>query len=114
METAYIAPTKNRKARIVFILGQLYELNNRYDKAFESYSLVIKQNPPYEMAFNATLKKPNHTKVPITKKILKQLNNFAKDPKNKKYLDQIYCAIAKLYQRNGKKRVGYRKLQTCY
>ena len=107
LETAlHSTNKKTEKARIAFILGQLYELNNRYDKAFESYSLVIKQNPPYEMAFNATLKKAQSYQGADNKKILKQLNNFAKDPKNKKYLDQIYCAIAKLYQRNGKKELA--------
>lgn len=103
LESAYNAEKKQQQqARLGFILGQIYEKEQQYDKAFTYYNYVLKKNPPYEMAFNANLKKTQSYQGKDYEKMIKDVTKLASNERNYEYLDQLYTAIAKLYQRNGK------------
>lgn len=81
------------KARVHFILGQLYEDKGEDSKAGEHYKKVLRGNAPYTMLFNARLKKAF---LGGGDKKRKELNKMLKDAKNAEYRDQIYYALANI------------------
>lgn len=84
------------KQRFYFILAQLYHKNDNDKLAYETYSKVIKMNPPYEMDFNARINRAqlNNTN---TASVRKELNKMLRNSNNKEYLDQIYFALGNSY-----------------
>ena len=86
------------KARMYFLLGQLYQQVGKPELAYKAYGKTIAKNPPYELEFNARIRQ---TEVLSTaqnrKKMIKRLNSMAKNAKNKDFLDQIYYAIGNIY-----------------
>jgi tetratricopeptide (TPR) repeat protein len=89
------------KARFEYILGQIYQQKGENENAFQMYKAVIKTTPPYQLAFNARIKEAE-TYVGSNKDVmLKMLKKMSRDSKNTDYLDQIYCAIGKIYKQQG-------------
>lgn len=84
--------------RIYFILGQLNQLDENYDKAIPFYAKVVKRNPPYKMAFEAQMNMAEcySEGTGDSKHINKVLLKMAKETKNEEYLDQIYYALAQI------------------
>jgi tetratricopeptide (TPR) repeat protein len=96
-EALYFNQKKNTEARVRFILGQIYQSEGELYKASEYYTKVIKMNPPYEMAFNATINLAQSYDARYgmdSKSIVRNLNKMLKEDKNKDFLDQIYYALA--------------------
>ena len=93
---------KNRKkavrARLRFILAQIYQKNGNMDEASKLYKKVIKMNPSYVMSFNSKINEAicYTASSGSSKEIKKLLYKMIKDPKNKEYLDQIYFALAEI------------------
>jgi len=108
--------TKNKrvKARYVFILAQIYEETGDFTLAQENYKEVIKMNPPYDLAFNAKIKRATISDLGAGEisEIKKQLKKLLKDEKNIDYHDQIYYAYAniELKEGNESKAIEYYKL----
>lgn len=88
---------KKQKARAYYLLGQIYQEIDEPAKAFQAYGKVIKQNPPYELEFNARIKQTEVVQGQNAEKIVKKLHRMARNPKNKEYLDQIYYASGNIY-----------------
>lgn len=90
---------KKDRNRLRFILAQIYQELGDTQAAAKLYNLVIRKNPPYEMAFNAriNLAKTYDAKSSNRSAIVKQLNKMLKDSKNEEYKDQIYFALAEIY-----------------
>jgi len=90
---------KKVKNRLRFILAQIYQELGDLREAARLYQLVIKKNPPYEMAFNAkiNLAKTYDAKSSNRSMIVKKLNKMLKDSKNEDFKDQIYFALAEIY-----------------
>lgn len=86
------------KTRAMFILAQIYEMQNDQARALELYQQVIKRNPPYEMAFEAriSLATAYDATQGDSKQIVKVLNKMLRDEKNIEYLDKIYYALAEI------------------
>ena len=85
------------KARINFIIGQLYHELNFESEAFRYYKRVLKNNPTYELEFYSKLYMAQVTELAEAndlKKIRKYFKNLLKDPKNKEYQDKIYYELA--------------------
>lgn len=101
---AELAPKKAQRSRFTFILAQLYQHQENYQKAFALYSKVLKMNPKDEMLFNARLNRARcfdaNSKGAET--VRQELAKMEKDPKNKDFLDQIYYALAGLADKEGK------------
>lgn len=93
---------KDTRTRLRFILAQIYQRDGELLKASELYKIVIKKNPPYEMAFNAkiNLAMSYDASTGDSKDLMKKLNRMVKDHKNKEFLDQIYYAMAEVSIRN--------------
>lgn len=86
------------KARIYFILGQIYQLQGDDQKAYENYSQVFKKNPPYELFFYARLYLAQVSNLEANsdrKKIDKYFKKLLKDQKNLEYRDKIYYEMGK-------------------
>lgn len=84
------------KTRLYYILGQIYQYENKDSQATEYYTQAIKGTPNFEMAFNARI---NLARVydagrSDRKLIVKELEKMLKDAKNQDFQDQIYFALA--------------------
>ncbi len=85
------AKKKSDKARVHFILAQLYESLGKKDEAKKNYTKVLKFNAPYAMTFTARIKRAF---MGGDEKLEKDLNKMLKDVKNSEFKDQIYYALA--------------------
>jgi tetratricopeptide (TPR) repeat protein len=95
------AKKKKDKLRLHFIYAQINEKLNKYQLASEYYEKVIKMNPPYEMAFNAKIKRASmFTGGKSGGSIKAELLEMLDDDKNREYLDQIYYALGDLELKN--------------
>lgn len=94
------------KARIAFILAQIYERTGNGAKAFETYQQVLKYGPDYEMEFNCRLNMTlNSWKAGkgSGNEAIANLERLARDEKNLEYRDQIYYAMAEIAMELGDK-----------
>ena len=97
-ECLQYAKRKHPRARIHFILGQLYESQGDRANAAIHYKKALKYNPPYEMAFNARLKNALNDGGAKTKQGLLRL---LRDTKNAEFKDQIYYTLALISRQEG-------------
>ena len=81
------------RPRFAYVLGQLYELENKKDDALEAYQSVVRMAPPNEMDFNARIRMAELG----GKNSLRQLKTMTKQSKYKDRLDQIYGAMGNIY-----------------
>ncbi len=96
------APSNLRKARLYFLLGQVYQHMEQEQKAYDAYQKCLSKNPPYNLAFNARIHQTEVVgKGKLAKKMLRRLARMTHDDKNKEYLDQIYYAIGNIHMAQG-------------
>ena len=81
------------RPRFAYVLGQLYELDNRREEAKEAYKSVVRMAPPIEMEFNARIRMAELG----GKNSLRQLRTMTKQAKYKDRLDRIYGAMGNIY-----------------
>lgn len=86
------------KARLNFILGQIYQLEKNYADATIHYTKAIKGAAPYIMAFNARINMAKSFDIATGDKagLEKQLLKMSREAKNKDYCDLIFYALAEL------------------
>ncbi|WP_370088888.1 methyltransferase [Ekhidna sp.] len=92
------------KARINFIIGQVYHELEFEGEAFRYYRNVLKNSPTYELEFYAKLYMAQVTELAKEndlKKIQRYFKNLLRDPKNKEYQDKIYFELAGFELKNG-------------
>ena len=87
---------KYSQQRFGYLLAQLYQKINDKKAAYDSYSKVIKSNPPYEMEFNAKISRTQLDLGNVTS-VRKDLLAMTKNKSNKDYLDQLYFALGNTY-----------------
>ena len=90
--------TGKHKARINYIVGQIYQDQENYKKAVYYYQEVLKSNPEYTMVFNTKMNLALCTEKDSrdSEKMRRQLVKMTKDDKNKEYLDQVFYTIAEM------------------
>ena len=86
-----------RRARLHFLLGQLYNMQGEKQKAYKSFSKVVAANPPYAMSFAARVMQTEVVGKDKFKQMIRRLRRMARDENNADYLDQIYYAIGNIY-----------------
>jgi tetratricopeptide (TPR) repeat protein len=91
LKAVELTKQSSQKARLHYILGQMYETENKKDSAKIQYGLSLKYNAPYEMHFNARLKRAF---MGGDEKVKKELLKMLRDAKNAQFKDQIYYALA--------------------
>ncbi len=88
---------KQQRARMTFLLGQLYALDKKPQEAYSAFRKVIKMNPPYRTQFNARIKMSEVYSGTDLEKEVAALKKMTRRDVNKDYHDQIYYAIGNLY-----------------
>ncbi len=88
---------KEKKARLYFILGQIYQLQGTDSMAYINYKKTIRNNPSYELSFYAKLYLAQVTSLSNAsdkKKTERYFKRLLKDKKNLDYKDKIYYEMA--------------------
>jgi tetratricopeptide (TPR) repeat protein len=85
------AKVQTDKSRVHYIIAQLNEFYGSKEEAKSHYSQCLKYNAPYEMHFNARLKRAF---MGGDEKVRKELMKMLRDAKNAPFKDQIYYALA--------------------
>lgn len=88
---------KVQKARMWYLYAQLETRLNHKQEAYKAYQHVIRQNPPYEMEFNARIAQTEVMAQSNAKGMISKLRRMARNDNNKDYLDQVYYAIGNIY-----------------
>lgn len=86
-----------QRAREWYLMGQLQAALGNKAEAMRAYKRVIRQNPPYEVEFNARIAMTEVMSGGQWKKMVNRLKRMAASDKNKEYLDQVYYAIGNIY-----------------
>ena len=90
---------KANKVRFQYLLGQLYQKTANTSEAYKAFSNVIKQNPTYEMDFNARINRAGLSKD--VNSVRKELRKMIKNPNNKDYCDQLFYVLGNTYLNAG-------------
>ena len=90
-----------QKARLHFLLGQLYRETGQNQLAFKEFRKVYRSNPPYDLDFNARIQQTEVMSKGQSKQMIRKLQAMARNQKNKDYLDQVYYAIGNIYLSKG-------------
>ena len=88
---------KVQKARLWYIVGQVESELGHRQEAYKAYQKVIRQNPPYEMEFNARIAQTEVMAKGNSRKMIRRLRQMARSDKNKDMLEQVYYAIGNIY-----------------
>ena len=88
---------KTQKAREWFLMGQIQTALGHRDEAYRAYQRVVRQNPPYELEFNARIAQTEVMAQGNSRKMISRLRRMAANDNNKDYLDQVYYAIGNIY-----------------
>lgn len=93
--------TKDRqtKARLNFMLAQIYQSLDRRSVAAKYYHKVLSYGPEYVMEFNARLGEASCADLEHSDigKLERQLDAMLREKKNEEYRDQIYYAKGEMY-----------------
>ena len=92
------------RAKIYFILGQLYQELGFAMQAYKNYEEVTRSNPEYELYFYARLNMAQVSDLSDendVKKIRKYFTKLLRDDKNEEYRDKIYYELASFEMRQG-------------
>ena len=95
---------KKKRARLLFIQGQLLLKAGNLQPASDAFAQVLKCNPTYEMSFYSRInmarsfdaENKNSTEIRML------LAKMLKDPKNAEFKDQIYYVLGELEEKEGK------------
>lgn len=88
---------RKQRAREWYLMGQMQAALGNKAEAMRAYKCVIRQNPPYEVEFNARIAMTEVMSGGQWKKMVSRLKRMAASDKNKEYLDQVYYAIGNIY-----------------
>jgi tetratricopeptide (TPR) repeat protein len=86
---------RKRRARHMFVLAQLYDIEGNGSQAAYYFDKVAKSNAPYEMRFKAKIRNALST-TGNSEEVVEELEKMLKDGKNLEYKDQIYYALAEI------------------
>ncbi|MBL7828500.1 MAG: tetratricopeptide repeat protein, partial [Saprospiraceae bacterium] len=104
-----LTKNKRKRARLAFILAQIYDRAGQYEQAFAAYDKVLRSNPKYDMEFNARLQQTfagwANGKI-ASADATKTLERMLKDDKNLDYRDQIYFTLATIALKDNRKQDG--------
>ena len=88
---------RKQRAREWYLMGQLQTAVGNRQAAYKAYRSVIRQQPPYELEFNARIAMTEVMATGKWKQMVGRLKRMARNDNNKDYLDQVYYAIGNIY-----------------
>ena len=84
------------RARLYYIIGQLYQRNNRTKEAYGNFAKVHRSNGAYELSLQAQLQMIQlfaGSGAKAEKKLARRFRKMLRDEKNKDYQDRIYYTM---------------------
>jgi tetratricopeptide (TPR) repeat protein len=102
-EALALVKKRKDKARLHFILAQIYQQSGDNARASLNYERAMKLSADYNLAFHARIFRALMYSGSDTRSIRNELNKMLKDDKNKDFLDQIYYALGELDMKDGKR-----------
>jgi len=94
----------NDKARIDFIIGQVYQQLGFSSNAYNYYKQALRKSKTYELTFYTRLNMAQVTELTSNmnvKRIDKYFRKLIKDPKNKEFLDRVYFELGDFNLKQG-------------
>ena len=88
---------KTQKARMWFLMGQMQSQLGQREAAYKAFQHAIRQNPPYELEFNARIAQTEVMAATNSRGMISKLRRMARNDNNKDYLDQVYYAMGNIY-----------------
>lgn len=88
---------RKQRAREWYLMGQLQAAVGNKTEAYKAFKHVIRQNPPYELEFNARISMTEVMAKGKSKQMVGRLKRMAASDNNKEYLDQVYYAMGNIY-----------------
>lgn len=94
-EALKIIKKSERKARLYYLVGQIYETNNRLDLAKERFGQVLKNKPNYDLAFNANVNQlaASNGSLFVESSNTTAFQKMLDDRKNQELKDKIYLKM---------------------
>lgn len=95
---------RDRKGRIYFIIGQVYQQLGFNSEAYSYYRKCLATNPEYEIDFYARLNMAQVAKLDNRKNlrvIRKQFEKLLADTKNEEFKDKIYYELGEFERKQG-------------
>ena len=91
--------SNDTKARLTFLMAQIYQKLDRRSVAAKYYRKVLSYGPAYVMEFNARLGEASCADIEHSdiQKLERQLDAMLRDKKNEEYRDQIYYAKGEMF-----------------
>jgi tetratricopeptide (TPR) repeat protein len=112
---APIAKKSERKARIYFIIGQIYQKLGFDAQAYNNYGLCLKSNPDFDLAFYARLYRAQVVELSDqsdVKRVNKYFVKLLKDRKNAEFKDKIYYEMGQFEYKQGHIRAAIERFKT--
>jgi tetratricopeptide (TPR) repeat protein len=94
----------DRKGRIYFIIGQVYQKLGFSSEAYNYYKKCLGTNPEYEIDFYARLNLAQVARLDNTRNVRtvrKQFDKLLKDAKNIEFKDKIYFELGEFERKQG-------------
>jgi len=111
---------KQTKAKVYFLLGQIYDSKKDFTQSYDNYLKVVKLNVSNQMTFQANIRLARllvkyQQDTDGVEGIAKSLKKMSNDVKYEEYSDQIYYELAMLeLKKNEKaKAIEYLKMSTA-
>ena len=92
-----VSSSSSTKARLTFLLAQIYQSLDKRPVAAKYYHQVLRYGPPYVMEFNARLGEASCARYDDVARLERELDAMLHDKKNEEYRDQIYFAKGEMY-----------------
>lgn len=105
VEAAPLLKKKDGKAKIYFIIGQVYQKLGFDAEAYSNYKKCLAGNPPYELSFYSKLNMAQVAelnKSSDVRRIRKYFKKLVTDAKNIEFRDKIYYEMAKFEMKQKK------------
>ncbi|MDO1448595.1 tetratricopeptide repeat protein [Rhodocytophaga aerolata] len=110
-----LMPKNEQKARVHFVMGQIYEQLNNSKQAYKNFRSTLKNNPSYELSFYAKLHMLQSYEVgknEDAKKALVYFKKMLRDEKNIDYKDKIYYQMGMYEAKRSNFKQAIKHLQT--
>ncbi len=113
-QTVKRMPASERRARLYYIIGQLYQRTNHTKEGYSYFDKVHKSNASYELALQAKLQMIQLYANNDERKLIKRFKKLLRDEKNVEYKDRVYYAMGMyaLRKEDYDKALGYFKEAT--
>ncbi|MBS9767404.1 MAG: tetratricopeptide repeat protein [Flavobacteriaceae bacterium] len=96
---------KQGQTRYYYLLAQLYNMQGDIEKSQATYADLIATHPEYIYTFHAKLSKAllygEYGLAESSTKVKSELRSLIRDGRNKRFLDQVYYTLAKVYEKEG-------------